>query len=44
VAGGVGLIVQVQGIKEGFVVLGGDSLLGFLGSLGSFQPSLRVNH
>jgi hypothetical protein len=30
--------------KGGFVVLGGDNLLGFLGSLSSFQPSLRVSH
>jgi hypothetical protein len=30
--------------KGGFLVLGGDNLLGFLGSLSSFQPSLRVSH
>ena len=30
--------------KGGFVVLGGENVLGFLGSLSRFQPSLRVIH
>jgi hypothetical protein len=30
--------------KGGFVVLGGENLLGFLGSLSIFQPSLRASH
>jgi hypothetical protein len=30
--------------KEGFMCLGGNNLLGFIGSLSSFQPSLGAFH